>query len=161
MPEKTLEELAEEGRATMRRVNEDRQHGLEDMNRKVADFEGRSGGPDRSFPDPAQEDRIRDIEGAVRQAAKVINALDTLVYAIIRDLRGLMSQQEMITTSGFQMELHMEVLIAALRDKGLITEEEFAAKWQERAVPQIEQLARDYGVKLPERKAAEEPLIKV
>jgi len=72
------------------------------------------------------EDIIRDITismGAVLEAAKASHDLATL---LTHDVYTISSKQEQIAGGLFESGLNVQVLIALLTDKGLITKEEFS-----------------------------------
>lgn len=115
----------------LEKIEKNRKESLERLEGKEANFEAR----DR-LEDPETENAVRDLEGCIRATHNYLESEGVLVGMIQHDLVHSLQVGEEQAVNQFQTAAHLQVALAILKDKGLVTEEEMRAKWEEIITPQ-------------------------
>lgn len=119
-------------RAVIAKAGENRAVGMKSLVDKVDSFDR----PRSVQYEPHVEDRFRDSEGAIKSILTHLEGLNTLLDATLTDLVTLASNLEHNAISQTQASAHLQVLIETMRRKGIVTDDELKAVWEELITPQ-------------------------
>lgn len=123
---KAEQPLPDPNQVAIQKITSNRKNGLERLEAKIDCFDNQE-----SFDDPLLEEKIRDIQAALRATYLNLEALNSMVDMIAHDLMGSIQNLQETQVNQFQSSAHLQVLLEVLKKEGTVTEENLRATWEE------------------------------
>jgi len=114
----------------MRLIEKNRKKGIEQAQRKLETLSEHE-----LLEDPREENTLRDLMGALQGLLTWAEATSSLVDFVKHDLISMITNLQQQGAQSWQSAAHLQTLIALLKDKGQITEDEMKATWEKVVAP--------------------------
>lgn len=81
-----------------------------------------------------------DVVDAIRNLRELIISQDDFLSMLTQDLGTLLVQLKNLQTASLITELKQQTALTVLKEKDLVTEEEFQAAWERDVIPELEKM---------------------
>jgi hypothetical protein len=133
------EKRAARGRAAWQQIQKNRAEGFEKAVHKIELFDN----PERkSVTDTQTEERLRDIEGALRGIVLSLESTSVMVDGLISDAISTMREQQAMGSNFMAIECYMDAMLGVFKEKGILTQEELDGFFDQKVKPKLEEVAK-------------------
>lgn len=115
--------VAEGAQQVVDLIDKNLEKGLKGLEKKLDNLDN------RELLDPAIENTVRDLTGALKSAFIMLEAMNSLQGMIRHDMVGIIQNLEQQAKGQWMSNVHLQTLLQLMQDKGMITEEELRATW--------------------------------
>lgn len=125
-PDTSPEQMLKNNKVILQLLDKNRKQGLERLDKACKDLE------DMHYvaSEPDLEKRLRSIEAAIRSTATTLEALSGLFDVVVQDFMQMVGTADRNFEATMYQGLHLQTLLKALADKGILSEKELESYWK-------------------------------